>query len=204
METPSSWRSLQTEDASRRRELEDSWRWYQYLKACIMPSLIRVFAVRMKKTWILSYPLSAQQRLWSNWHPPSLIRVFAGRTVILLVLSWGGSLSMSSSVCSPYSLELSSLCQKSLICDHTIASSQCGSWCTPASSSHRCQGIQAIYGLLSRFDMIVSIVFVAPECSMRVWILNCVHVKIGFKIVCHQFRLVRASLHFDLMVVVLN
>ena len=28
-----------------------------------VPSLIRVFAVRMKKAWILSYPLSAQRRL---------------------------------------------------------------------------------------------------------------------------------------------
>ena len=27
------------------------------------PSLIRVFAVRMKKSWVLSYPLSAQRRL---------------------------------------------------------------------------------------------------------------------------------------------
>ena len=31
------------------------------------PSLIRVFAVRMKKAWVLSYPLSVQQRLWSDW-----------------------------------------------------------------------------------------------------------------------------------------
>ena len=31
------------------------------------PSLIRVFAVRMKKAWTLSCPLSAQQRLWSDW-----------------------------------------------------------------------------------------------------------------------------------------
>ena len=31
------------------------------------PSLIRVFAVRLKKAWILSYPLSAQRRLWSDW-----------------------------------------------------------------------------------------------------------------------------------------
>ena len=30
------------------------------------PSLILAFAVRMKKAWLLSYPLSAQQRLWSN------------------------------------------------------------------------------------------------------------------------------------------
>ena len=30
-------------------------------------SRIRVFAVRMKKAWILSYPLSTQRRLWSNW-----------------------------------------------------------------------------------------------------------------------------------------
>ena len=31
------------------------------------PSLIRVFAVRMKKAWVLSHPLSAQGRLWSDW-----------------------------------------------------------------------------------------------------------------------------------------
>ena len=31
------------------------------------PSLISVFAVRMKKAWILSYPLSGQRRLWSDW-----------------------------------------------------------------------------------------------------------------------------------------
>ena len=31
------------------------------------PSLIRVFAVRMKKAWVLSYPKSAQRRLWSDW-----------------------------------------------------------------------------------------------------------------------------------------
>ena len=31
------------------------------------PSLIRVFAVRMKKPWVLIYPLNAQQRLWSDW-----------------------------------------------------------------------------------------------------------------------------------------
>ena len=27
----------------------------------------RVFAVRMKKAWVLSYPLSGQWRLWSDW-----------------------------------------------------------------------------------------------------------------------------------------
>ena len=31
------------------------------------PSLIGVFTVHMKKAWILSYPLSAQRRLWSDW-----------------------------------------------------------------------------------------------------------------------------------------
>ena len=30
-------------------------------------SLIRVFAVCMKKAWVFSYPLSAQRRLWSDW-----------------------------------------------------------------------------------------------------------------------------------------
>ena len=32
-----------------------------------LQSLIRVFAVRMKKPWVLSYPLSAQRRLWWDW-----------------------------------------------------------------------------------------------------------------------------------------
>ena len=37
-------------------------------KTQISPSsLIRVFAVRMKKAWFLSYPLSAQWRLRSDW-----------------------------------------------------------------------------------------------------------------------------------------
>ena len=31
------------------------------------PSLIRVFAVRIKKHWVLNYLLSALQRLWSHW-----------------------------------------------------------------------------------------------------------------------------------------
>ena len=31
------------------------------------PNLIRVFAVRMKKPWVLSYLLSTQRRLWSDW-----------------------------------------------------------------------------------------------------------------------------------------
>ena len=31
------------------------------------PSLILVFAVRMKKALVLTYPLSAQWRLWSDW-----------------------------------------------------------------------------------------------------------------------------------------
>ena len=32
-----------------------------------LPSLIKVLAVCMKKAWVLSYPLSAQRRLWSDW-----------------------------------------------------------------------------------------------------------------------------------------
>ena len=31
------------------------------------PSLIRLFAVSVKKAQVLSYPLSAQRRLWSDW-----------------------------------------------------------------------------------------------------------------------------------------
>ena len=81
------------------------------------PSLIRVFVVRIKKACVLSYPLSAQQRLWSDWavlckdinephdktnkmvcvprqdsdqpgHAPSLIRVFVVRIKKACVLSY--------------------------------------------------------------------------------------------------------------------
>ena len=31
------------------------------------PSLTRIFTVSMKKAWVLSYPLSTQRRLWSDW-----------------------------------------------------------------------------------------------------------------------------------------
>ena len=31
------------------------------------PSLIRVFAVHMKNPWVISFPLSAQRRQWSDW-----------------------------------------------------------------------------------------------------------------------------------------
>ena len=48
-----------------------STKWYvRPTKTKIRPvwsSLSRVFAVRMKKAWVLSYPLSAQWRLWSDW-----------------------------------------------------------------------------------------------------------------------------------------
>ena len=32
-----------------------------------LPSLIRVFSVRMQKALVLSYPLSTKRRLWSDW-----------------------------------------------------------------------------------------------------------------------------------------
>ena len=41
-----------------RRRLRSAW---------ASPSLIRVFTVRMKNPWVISYPLSAQQILWLDW-----------------------------------------------------------------------------------------------------------------------------------------
>ena len=54
------------------------------------PSLIWVFAIRMKKAWVLSYPLGAQRRVWSDWTDDQNW-VFAGLTVTMLVLSCRGS-----------------------------------------------------------------------------------------------------------------
>ena len=37
------------------------------LRSAWASSLFRVFTVRMKNHWVLSYPLSALRRLWSDW-----------------------------------------------------------------------------------------------------------------------------------------
>ena len=64
------------------------------------PSLIRVFAVHMKKAWVFSYPLSAQRDPDQTGRMPRLIWVFAGCTVTLLVLSCRGSFISSLIHCS--------------------------------------------------------------------------------------------------------
>ena len=46
---------------------------------------------RLRKAWVLSYPLSASEDSDQTGRMPRLIWVFAGRTVILSVLSWGSS-----------------------------------------------------------------------------------------------------------------
>ena len=58
----------------------------------LLPSLIRVFAVRMKKAWFLSYSLSAQRRLISLGGCPGWSESSLGAHATLLVLSWGGSI----------------------------------------------------------------------------------------------------------------
>ena len=55
------------------------------------PCLIRVFAVCMQKAWVLSYRWAHSEDSDQTGQMPRLIWVFAGRTVILLVLSRGGS-----------------------------------------------------------------------------------------------------------------
>ena len=54
------------------------------------PSLIRVFTVRMKKAWVLSYQLSANEDPGQTLWMPRLILSPLGAQVILLVLSCGG------------------------------------------------------------------------------------------------------------------
>ena len=78
------------------------------------PSVIRVFAVRMNKAWVLSYPLSAQRSEDSDQtgRMPRLIWVFDGRTLILFVLSRGGSYI---SCCSLFLFSMESI---ETSCDH--------------------------------------------------------------------------------------
>ena len=53
-----------------------------------------VFAVRMKKHWVLSYPLIAQWRLWSDWADgyPGWSESSLGAQINLLVLSWAANI----------------------------------------------------------------------------------------------------------------
>ena len=74
-------------------------------------SLIRVFAVHMKKACVLSYPLSAQRRLWTDRADAQADPwVFAGRTVTLLVLSCRGSYFHCFLVLWTFSPTISALC----------------------------------------------------------------------------------------------
>ena len=59
------------------------------------PTLIKVFAVHMKKLWGLSYPLSAQRRLFRLDGCPGWLEFLLGQQVIMLILSWGGSFNIS-------------------------------------------------------------------------------------------------------------
>ena len=53
--------------ASRQNQLNDCVSSENLDQPGHLPSLIRVVAVRMKKAWVLSYPVSAQRRLRSAW-----------------------------------------------------------------------------------------------------------------------------------------
>ena len=70
------WYSIYHLILSARKEMSSSMtkptKWHMRLAKTqislgIRPSPIRVLAVRMKKAWVLSYPLSTQRRLWSDW-----------------------------------------------------------------------------------------------------------------------------------------
>ena len=56
-----------------------------------LPSLIKVFTVRMKKAWVLSYPLSTQLRLIRLGGCAGWSESLLGTHAILFVLSWFGS-----------------------------------------------------------------------------------------------------------------
>ena len=57
-----------------------------------LPSLIRVFVFRMKKAWVLSYPLSASKDSDHTGLIPRLIWVFPWRTVTLVLSCRGSSI----------------------------------------------------------------------------------------------------------------
>ena len=79
------------------------------------PTLTRVFAVHMKKDWVLSYPMSAQQRLNQTGRMPRLIWVFTGCTVILL--EEAAQISFSSSTSSEFTIKC--IHNKKVMCYNT-------------------------------------------------------------------------------------
>ena len=54
-------------------------------------AFFRVFSVHMKEPWVLSYPMRAQWKLWSDLADAQADWVFAGRKLILSILSYCGS-----------------------------------------------------------------------------------------------------------------
>ena len=53
------------------------------------PNLIRIFAVRMKKTRVLSYQFVAQRRLWSDWADAQAdLSSWAQRHFVGFVMRW--------------------------------------------------------------------------------------------------------------------
>ena len=55
------------------------------------PSLIGVFAVHLKKAWVLSYPLSAKRRCWSDWADAQADLSLRWAHSHFVSFSWGGS-----------------------------------------------------------------------------------------------------------------
>ena len=66
-----------------------------------LPSLIRVFAVRIKKAWVLSYPLSAQRSLIRLGGCPGWSESSLDAHVSMLVLSWGCLFSLGTVLIQP-------------------------------------------------------------------------------------------------------
>ena len=92
------------------RELNNIWAatWLKQQSDCApsedsdqpghLPRLIRVFAVRMKKAWVLSYLFSAQRRLWSDLADAQtdLSLRWAHTHIVGFVMSWLISVSQKS------------------------------------------------------------------------------------------------------------
>ena len=62
------------------------------------PSLIRGVTVHMKKDFVLSYPFSAQRRLWSDFVMPRLIWVYTEQTGHFVLLCCGSFVVVALSV----------------------------------------------------------------------------------------------------------
>ena len=120
------------------------------------PSLIRVFAVCLKKHWALSYPLSTLWSLWSDWTDAQADLSLCWAR-ISLVLSWGGSYADCYFCC-----QVREVWSSSHVCYYHVSSARSSLHCQRKVNIHLLNHDTVSFSLLARKRWLWTI-FAHPE-----------------------------------------